>query len=144
MRRFSRLLLLALLFTSLLLVAYRVSAASSEDEDVAVDEVDAVATEEEIEQLYADVEDDDSETAGGIPSRTRSIPANPTDTGYLILQKKIDTAGFAVGNNVTVEIKLFNVGGGPAYEVYVKDGWPLEHFKLLDGDLTGNFPVIEA
>eukprot|EP00475_Leptophrys_vorax_P011328 TRINITY_DN1783_c0_g1_i1.p1 TRINITY_DN1783_c0_g1~~TRINITY_DN1783_c0_g1_i1.p1 ORF type:complete len:252 (-),score=89.83 TRINITY_DN1783_c0_g1_i1:87-842(-) len=146
MRRFSRLGFLVLALLCLFLFVHRVSAASVDiDEDVAVDELEQVATEEEIEQLYADVEDEDLDAAGGgVPLSGRGAPANPKETGYLILHKKIDTTGFAIGNDVTIQIKIFNVGGGPAYETYVKDGWPLEHFKIVEGELSAQFDIIDA
>lgn len=112
---FAYLLILCLLFAS-----------SLRGEDATLDEL---VTEEEIDQLHKD---------------EQSSASDPSNTGYLIVHRKFDTDGFAVGLKTTVNVRIFNVGGGSAYDVYAKDGWPLEHFNLTEGELTANFETIEA
>jgi hypothetical protein len=117
-------IILASLFLILLLVSplYLVRA-----EDAAVDEL---VSEEEFDKLYKE----EGDNASG----------DPAQTGYLIVHRKFDADAFAVGKNISINVRIFNVGAGAAYDVYAKDGWPLEHFDLVKGELTANFESIEA
>jgi len=67
--------------------------------------------------------------------------------GNLILQKSVrsDTPGlFALGNNFTVTLSVFNIGTGSAFDVAVSDEWNLEEFELVDGAMSKSWAEIPA
>lgn len=44
----------------------------------------------------------------------------------------------------TVTIDVYNIGNGSAYEVEIKDQWPMESFDLVDGEMNTTLSILEA
>jgi len=64
----------------------------------------------------------------------------------LILQKTVHTEYNVVAPDVnyTIELEVFNVGDGVAYEVKVRDDWPATYFNILEGETTHSWNEIAA
>jgi len=75
------------------------------------------------------------------------LPQPPSE-GYLIVQKKLKVdpsdgnSLFAQGKNFTVDIRLYNVGTSPVYDVEVEDDWPQQNFTLKQGKTRFKFDDI--
>lgn len=50
----------------------------------------------------------------------------------------------SIGAQFSVSIDVYNIGNGSAYEVEIKDQWPLESFDLVEGDMNVTLDVLEA
>ena len=61
----------------------------------------------------------------------------------VIYHKSIDADYLAHNTNITVLLKVYNLGAEDIHDVTVQDKWPLEHFNVY-GNVTGHFATIEA
>jgi len=67
-------------------------------------------------------------------------------TANLLVQKHVTADPFPFygeGKNLTVQVNIFNVADGVAYEVSVSDPWP-SSFNILTGKTNAKFPEIPA
>lgn len=70
--------------------------------------------------------------------------AAPSGSGKLIVSKSFDSEYVAEGLELTVDITLYNVGEGSAYEVSLKDDGSSSALKLIDGETSGSWGEIAA
>jgi len=59
-------------------------------------------------------------------------------------QKEKGVELFANGRNFTVEVGIYNIGEGAAFDVTIEDAWPAAQFTVLDGVNKATFESIPA